>query len=201
MMVFDAFFGLSAIALANPSSKAAIIASFARCGTAISHVNRNHHVTSSARERDSHLVRGRSRQREFRELMGTWKAPEAWRRAPPCSRSDRALRVRRISRILDVKFVTRAAATNISEVSDSLGQRNLPREYRGGPFAVRGSRAGAFRPSAPKLTMPDRTARVPPLPPIGSKSRNQASQHVRKEAYLTSRKFGRRADLGFYRFR
>jgi len=69
MMVFDAFFGLSAIALANPSSKAAIIAELRSLRDGNLALNRNHHVYLICLESAIRILSGdRSRQREFREL-------------------------------------------------------------------------------------------------------------------------------------
>jgi hypothetical protein len=76
MMVFDALFGLSAIALASPSSKAAILAELRKLRDADLALNRNHHVYLICLESAVRVVsRDRNRQREFRELH--WHADSA----------------------------------------------------------------------------------------------------------------------------
>ena len=76
MMVFDALFGLSAIALANPSSKAAILAELRKLRDGNIALNRNHSVYLICFESAVRVLsRARGGQREFRELH--WHADGA----------------------------------------------------------------------------------------------------------------------------
>ncbi|WP_092116830.1 hypothetical protein [Bradyrhizobium erythrophlei] len=76
MMVFDALFGLSAIALANPSSKDAILAELRKLRDHSVALNRNHSVYLICFESAVRVLsKVRGEQREFRELH--WHAGSA----------------------------------------------------------------------------------------------------------------------------
>jgi hypothetical protein len=76
MMVFDALFGLSAIALGNPSSKAAILAELRKLRDGNLALNRDHSVYLIGLESAVRVLsRSVAGQREFRELH--WRADSA----------------------------------------------------------------------------------------------------------------------------
>jgi hypothetical protein len=76
MMVFDALFGLSAIALGNPSSKAAILAELRKLRDGNLALNRDHSVYLIGLESAVRVLsRSQAGQREFRELH--WRADSA----------------------------------------------------------------------------------------------------------------------------
>jgi len=139
MMVFDAFFGLSAIALANPSSKAAIIAelrSLRDGNLALIGII----VYLICLESAIRILSGTEADNEnFGSCIGTWKAPKAWRRAPPCSAiRPRSPRPANIS-ILDVAVRTESRRDEHFPKSPILSGKESPEGISRWPFAVRGS--------------------------------------------------------------